>query len=114
MERGTERSTSILARNPSKMNPLYPGHRIAANAGYKVGAVKETRRAGDLGTHTPRRSLFGPRPTLPDQLALVVMGPCFRRDDGCIYRTALGITDNCSVRSRSVMSMTVSIGAVSS
>src|ERR1700677_805058 len=45
MERGTERSADILARNPSKMNPLYPGHRIAADAGYKVGAMKETRRA---------------------------------------------------------------------
>src|SRR5664279_1886802 len=42
--RGTERSAGILARNPGKMNPLYPGHRIAAGAGYKVGVMKVARR----------------------------------------------------------------------
>src|ERR1700721_2098537 len=60
MKRGTERSMSILARNTSKMNPLYPGRRIAANAGYKVGAVRETRRTAAFA-----RAARAPTPALP-------------------------------------------------
>jgi hypothetical protein len=41
------------------------------------------------------------------------MGPGVRRDD-VYYRAFFTGADNCSVRSRSVMSITVSIGAVSS
>jgi hypothetical protein len=41
---GTERSASILARKPGKLNPPYAGCRIAANAGYKIEGVKEARR----------------------------------------------------------------------
>jgi hypothetical protein len=40
---GTERSATILARKPGKMNPPYTGCRTAADATYEV-AVAETRR----------------------------------------------------------------------
>src|ERR1700704_6167514 len=42
--RGTERSASILARMPQKMNPPYVRRRTAAEAAYQVGGVKEARR----------------------------------------------------------------------
>src|SRR6266478_4446566 len=42
--RGTERSASILARKLGKMNPPYTGRRTAADAPYKISAVKEARR----------------------------------------------------------------------
>src|SRR6267143_1209532 len=43
--RGTERPASILARKPGKMNPPYAGGRTAADAAYKISAVKEARRS---------------------------------------------------------------------
>jgi prepilin-type processing-associated H-X9-DG protein len=63
--RGTERSAGILARNSGKMNPLYPGHRIAAGAGYKVGAVKETRWASSHLSVLVKLLLETPTPNLP-------------------------------------------------
>src|SRR5882757_9437141 len=44
MEGGTERSTSILARKPGKMNPPYAGRCTAADAEYKICDVKDARR----------------------------------------------------------------------
>src|SRR4030081_1240384 len=41
---GTERSASILARMPQKMNPPYARRRTAAKAAYEVSGVKEARR----------------------------------------------------------------------
>jgi hypothetical protein len=41
----TERSAGILARNFPELNPPYAGCRIAADALYKVGDVKEARRS---------------------------------------------------------------------
>src|ERR1019366_594810 len=60
--RGTERSASILARMPGKMNPPYAERRTAADATYKISGVKEARRstpavvpakAGTTNTITP-------------------------------------------------------------
>jgi hypothetical protein len=45
MDKGTERSAGILARKPGKMNPPYTGRRVAAGAEYRIGDMKEARRA---------------------------------------------------------------------
>jgi len=42
------------------------------------------------------------------------IGPCVRREDGGFYFPCRTGAEICSVRSRSVMSTTVAIGAVSS
>jgi len=60
--RGTERPASILARKPGKMNPPYAGGRTAADAAYKISAVKEQ------GGHPSFAPVFeSPHPNPPPQ-----------------------------------------------